>query len=140
MILSYDTFSYLITLYHTEYDMDSTTALTGLRKTIYIPTQDVWNEIVDSAEKKDWSVSRYLVNCHKAHLGAKPASPKKPKPPEPIPEDVPEEAKADAEKPKEELLSETRAAIDRIKTPRVKKVVRSTGDWRSGVKPDPKEG
>jgi len=59
--------------------MDGTTTVTGLRKTIYIATDELWNEIQDAADRKDWSVSRYLMNCHRAYLkmGAKPANPEK---------------------------------------------------------------
>ena len=56
--------------------MEGTTTVTGLRRTIYIATEELWNEIQDAADRKDWSVSRYLMNCHRAYLkmGAKPAN------------------------------------------------------------------
>jgi len=59
--------------------MEGTTATTGFRKTIYIATEDLWNEIQDAADRKDWSVSRYLMNCHRAYSdgGRKEASPDK---------------------------------------------------------------
>ena len=53
--------------------MEGTTTVTGLRRTIYIATEELWNEIQDAADRKDWSVSRYLMNCHRSYLkkGAK---------------------------------------------------------------------
>lgn len=40
-----------------------------MKKTIYIPTQAFWNSMVDQAGREGVTVSEYLLNIHKEHLG-----------------------------------------------------------------------
>ena len=53
----------------------------GIRKTIYVPSQKLWDSVVETAERLDRSASWVLMNAFKNSLGAaanvKPADPEK---------------------------------------------------------------
>lgn len=44
---------------------------TGLRKLIYIPNEEAWQEIRASARERNRSVSNYFVTLHRAFIRAR---------------------------------------------------------------------
>jgi hypothetical protein len=49
--------------------------MTGLKKTIYVKSQDIWDTVVAAAEAMDRSVSWYLMDCHRQNLDQFSAAP-----------------------------------------------------------------
>ena len=41
----------------------------GVRKLIYIPSQEMWDSVIEQARSEGRSVSAYLLNIHCEHLG-----------------------------------------------------------------------
>lgn len=83
----------------------------GLRKLIYIPSEEMWDSIKKQGKKENRSASNYLVNLHTASLGykdsAKPAQPEKYESHKPIESGIPEK-----EPEKSKVIKEARKKIE----------------------------